>query len=472
MKQLGLRTQLTLIYTAVFGILFLGLGTLFYHTLATRLDRSLNEELDERAAALRGYIRFREGIPTLVYNQGDPEVAHFIHEATRYYQVVDLTKGTLIVQSRDLQLLRVQPSPEKIRGLASGSFSEIQTSDGHIRFHNYVVRNNGSGEYLIQVGSSLQPVESALRQLMGTTLLLTPVGAMLAALCGWWMARRAIRPLNVLAKASREIEISGLHRRLPVRGTGDELDRLSAAFNEALARLQRSVEQMKQFTAAISHELRTPLTALRGEAEVALLEPRASEEYQRILADQLEEFDKLTRMISRLLVLARADAGEIQLSLAPVDLSELVDSLVEQMEPVASAKEVQLQTSIEGSIELEGDREWLERAVLNVLDNAIKFTPPGGQVTVSVKHEDESAHLEVLDTGIGISPDALPHIFDRFYRADPSRSRLIEGVGLGLNLVKWIVDQHNGRIIVQSRDEGGTSITILLPIANLKSAAI
>lgn len=245
------------------------------------------KELEERAAALRGYLRFREGRPELVFKEDDAEEAHFIHDATRYYQVFNALTGELIVQSRDLQLLRLQPSPDEVRRLARGpAFSEIKTRAARIRFHNYVIRGEPSGEFLMQVGSSLRPMDEALKQFLGTLLLLVPVGALLAALGGWWMARWAIRPVEVLAKASRKIEISGLHRRLPVRGTGDELDRLSEAFNETLARLQAAVEQMKQFTAAISHELRTPLTALRGQAEVALLAPHSPEEYQRILADQ------------------------------------------------------------------------------------------------------------------------------------------------------------------------------------------
>jgi two-component system OmpR family sensor kinase len=465
-KPLSLRTQLTLIYTTVFGILLVVLGGILYHTLANRLDRGLNDELDERAAALRGYLAIRDGIPQLVFNEEDAEEAHFIHDATRFYQVFDVASGELVVQSRDIELLGIRLSPEEVRQLARNpAFSEIQTRHARIRFHNYVIHNGSAGGFLIQVGSSLQPVEDALEQFLGTMLLLIPVGALLAALCGWWMARRAIRPVDVLARAAREIEISGLHRRLPTRGTGDEIDRLSEAFNETLAKLQASVEQMKQFTAAISHELRTPLTALRGQAEVALLEPPSPEEYRGILADQLEEFDKLTRMINHLLTLARADAGEIRIARGTVDLSELVNSLVEQMEPVAASENVELEIAAEKDLTVVGDRDWLERAVLNLLDNAIKFTPANGRVVLTLGREDQMARLEVRDTGIGIPSDSLPHIFDRFYRADPSRSRHVEGAGLGLSLVKWIVEQHDGRIAVESAPASGTCFTVSLPLA-------
>jgi heavy metal sensor kinase len=465
-KPLSVRTQLTLIYTTVFGVLLSALGGILYHTLADRLDRGLTAELDERAAALRGYLTIRDGIPQLVFNENDPEQAHFIHDATRYYQVFDVATGDLVVQSRDVELLGLYVSPQEVRELAQGPvFSEIQTPHARIRFHNDVIRDRSGGEFLIQVGSSLAPVQAALEQFLGTMLLLIPVGALLAALCGWWMARRAMRPVEALAEAAREIEISGLHRRLPMRGTGDEIDRLSEAFNETLAKLQASVEQMKQFTAAISHELRTPLTALRGQAEVALLEPPSPDAYRRILADQLEEFDKLTRMINHLLTLARADAGEIRISRGSVDLSELVNSLVEQMEPVATSENVELEAVAENDLSVEGDRDWLERAVLNLLDNAIKFTPANGRVALSLGHENRFARLEIRDTGIGIPADSLPHIFDRFYRADPSRSRHVEGAGLGLSLVKWIVEQHNGRVTAESSPSSGTCFTVWLPLA-------
>jgi len=465
-KPLSLRTQLTLVYTAIFGVLLVGLGGILYHTLATRLDRSLNEELDERAAALRGFLTLRDGTLQLVFNENDPEQAHFVHDATRFYQIFDVATGEVVVQSREIELLGVRLSPDEVRQLARDpDFSEIQAHNTRIRFHNAVIRDNSAADFLVQVGASLQPVEDALHQFLGTMLLLIPVGALLAALCGWWMARRAIRPVDVLARATREIEISGLHRRLPTRGAGDEIDRLSEAFNETLAKLQASVEQMKQFTAAISHELRTPLTALRGQAEVALFELPSPEEYRRILADQLEEFDKLTRMINHLLILARADAGEIQISHGSVNLSELVNSLVEQMEPVAVSENVELKIAAENDLVVEGDPDWLERVVLNLLDNAVKFTPASGRVVVSLGRENRFARLEVQDTGIGIPADSLPHIFDRFYRADPSRSRLVEGAGLGLSLVKWIVEQHHGRVTAESAMSGGTCFTVWIPLA-------
>jgi heavy metal sensor kinase len=270
-----------------------------------------------------------------------------------------------------------------------------------------------------------------------------------------------------LTNAASKIGISNLSVRLPRRGAGDEIDRLADTFNQTFARLEDAVQQMRQFTASISHELRTPLTALRGEAEVALMEARTPEGYRRVLASQLEEFDKLTQMINRLLTLARAEGGEIHLATDRVNVSDLVSSLAAQMEPMVSWKNIHLQVNVDDDIFVGGDRDWLESAVLNLLDNAIKFTPEGGEVDVAVSMKDQTVRLDIRDTGIGIPAEALPHVFERFFRAEPSRSKEFEGAGLGLALVKWVVENHRGRVGVESEIGKGSCFTIWLPAATV-----
>jgi signal transduction histidine kinase len=185
---------------------------------------------------------------------------------------------------------------------------------------------------------------------------------------------------------------------------------------------------------------------------------------------RLEEFDKLTRMINDLLVLAHAEAGEIRWAEQVVNLSALAASLTEQLEPVAASKEIALKTKIEPNVHVRGDASWLERVVLNLLDNAIKFTPQRGQVLLTVASKDGQAELRVRDWGMGIPPEALPHVFERFYRAEPSRSKRIPGVGLGLSLARWIVEQHRGRITVESQPGEGASFTVSLPLNEGASA--
>jgi heavy metal sensor kinase len=429
------------------------------------LERRLTAELKDRALFLANHERVDDRGVQLVFNPNDREEAYLVHSATRYYQVFQLPSGALVVQSQELELLGVRLSPEAVRSLANDQeYSDMQLEKERLRFHNDVVARDNANRYLVRVGIPLTPADEAQRGFLRSLLLLTPLGILLASLVGWEMSRRALRPMKSLAIAARHIDIKQLQERLPTRGAGDEVDEVAQAFNETLARLENSVGQMKQFTASISHELRTPLTALRGEAEIALLQARSVEEYKRVLTSQLEEFDKLAHMINQLLVLANAEAGEIRWTDQSVDLSALADSLVDQLEPVSAAKKINLSTSSQPHVHVRGDASWIERVILNLLDNAIKFTPEDGTVSIRVKAIGKEAELSVEDTGIGISSQALPHIFDRFYRAEPSRSKQVEGVGLGLALVRWIVEKHAGRISVHSELGKGSKFTIYLPM--------
>ncbi|HEY8714604.1 MAG TPA: heavy metal sensor histidine kinase [Candidatus Acidoferrum sp.] len=465
MKPLTVRARLTLFYAVMLTVVLAFFGALFYKALGLVLERRLTAELKDRALFLANHEHVDDGGVQVVFNPNDREEAYLVHSATRYYQVFQLPSGTLVVQSQELELLGVRLSPEAVRSLANDQeYSDMQLEKERLRFHNDIVARDNSNRYLVRVGIPLTPADQAQRGFLRSLLFLTPLGILLASLAGWEMSRRALRPMKSLAVAARHIDIKQLQERLPTRGAGDEVDEVAQAFNETLARLENSVGQMKQFTASISHELRTPLTALRGEAEIALLQSRSVDEYKRVLASQLEEFDKLAHMINQLLVLANAEAGEIQWTDQRVDLSALVDSLVDQLEPVSAAKKIDLNTISQPHVHVRGDASWIERVILNLLDNAIKFTPEGGTVSVSVIAAGKEAELCVRDTGIGISPQALPHIFDRFYRAEPSRSKQVEGVGLGLALVRWIVEKHGGQIAVQSEPAKGSRFTVLLPL--------
>jgi heavy metal sensor kinase len=467
MRRMSLRTRLTLFYSAVLCVMLAVFGALFYHALGLFVEQSLTSELHDQVAFLRNYARVNNGQLQLVYDPADRQQAYLIHVATRYYQVFRLPAGDLIVQSEELDLLGVRPTPDQARALADQkSYADVALPSERLRFQNSVIpAGDGATSFLVRVGIPLSPADAARRGFLRSLLFMAPVGVMFAALAGWQLTKRALRPMKTLAAATRNINIHHLQQRLPVRGAGDEVDDVALAFNDTLARLENSVEQMKQFTASISHELRTPLTALRGEAEVALLEAHTVEEYQHVLASQLEEFDKLSQMVNQLLVLARAEAGEIHWTEQSVDLSVLATSLAEQMEPIATAKNVHLEVSVNQGVVVRGDSNWLERLILNLLDNAVKFTEDGGKVLVRLSSENEQAVLRVEDTGVGIPAEAIPRVFERFFRAEPSRSKNVEGVGLGLALAKWIVEQHHGKIEVQSQPGQGSCFTVRLPKA-------
>jgi len=473
MKPLKLRTKLTLIYAAVFTLLLAGVSALFYNLLGYQLDKALALELSERADALRGYLRFDGNQPRFIYDTSDPDEASFVTTATRYYQIYDAASGALIARSPEMEAMHFQHTPEEVKELIrSPGQSGIQTDQANLLVSNDVVRAANGRSYLFQIGVSLAPRDIALSHLLRISLWLVPAGTLLALLLGWWMARRVLRPVEAIGSAARDIGISDLHRRLPVRGAGDELDRLAASFNEVLERLEKAVAQMKDFTASISHELRTPLTTLRGEAEIALAHAGTGSECRRVLESQLEEFEKLSRMINQMLTLARAEAGQIELARDTANLSALARSLVEQMEPVASNRGIVLSARCGDGVTVTGDSSWLERAILNLIDNAIKFTPEGGAVEVRVRTQGSEAILEVIDNGIGIPQQAMPHVFERFYRGDPSRSSETEGTGLGLSLVEWIVREHRGRVSVESRSGQGSIFRITLPLAPRKSEPV
>jgi heavy metal sensor kinase len=466
---LTLRSRLTLVYTGVFGVLLVAIAAASYRVLAYQLDADVSANLEEMTRGLHGYLRFGDGAPTLSFDPTDPAQASFVNEATRYYQVFDAISGDLMAQSDVLGPLGLELTPGEVRQLVEQPVPfDVQTDYGRIRFSNSVLEPAVGRRVLLQVGVSLEPMDSVLKRFLVLLAVSVPVGLLVAMLLGRWTARLALTPLSELAEATRTIDIEGLRRRLPVRGARDELDAVAAAFNDTLARLEHAVGEMREFSTALAHELRTPLAALRGDIELALLKPGNDEAVQRRFASQLEEIDKLSGLIERILLLARAEAGEIAIALGPVDLGRLAGSLVEQVEPVAKAKGLDLRFEQAGPAIVHADADWLERLLLNLLDNAIKFTPAGGHVLATFSREGTEARVAVQDTGIGMVPAAVPHLFERFFRADPARSSGVEGAGLGLSLVKWVVDRHHGRIQVESQPGQGSTFTVVLPVLPLQ----
>jgi heavy metal sensor kinase len=460
---LTLRARLAVIATIVSGLLLGGLSVVSYNVLARWLDEDVTTRLTELTDGLHGYLRFDGDAPTVEYNMNDSDQASFVHEATRYYQVYDSATGRLLVQSPDIAPLGLSLTRgEIVLLLATSQPSDITTPYGRLRIVNSPIAGPGGRTYLLQVGVSLRALDAALSRYRDLLLVLTPLSLLLAAAGAWWLSGFALAPLTRAAFAARDIDIATLGRRLPTRGVKDELEDMTLAFNETLGRLERSIGEMRQFSTALAHELRTPLAALRGEIELALRATR-DVDLQQSLASQIEDIDRLTRLIEHVLTLARAESGQIPLSFGAVDLGELASSLVETLEPVANARTIALRCEPASGVVALGDAGWLERLVLNLIDNAMKFTREGGCVIVRVSRHGERACLEVADTGIGMTPDVVAHVFERFYQADPSRSSPSGGAGLGLSLVKWIVDRHHGTVSVESTPEKGSTFRVALP---------
>lgn len=452
--------RITILYTVIFAALFAGFFVSAYHLVASQLDEDASNELTDRVEGLRGYVHFENDKPVLRYADA-PEIALFVSNATRYYQVYNLSDGSLVDQSPEMRQLGLSFVPRELE-LSQGGFLDVNTDEGPLRFLNDPVRSPSGQEYLVQIGISLKPMQDALGRFASLGFVLGPLALLLAATSGWFMASRALNPVRNIVRAAQKLDLSNLHHRLPVSGTHDELDQLAVTFNDAFARLDNAVVEMRHLMGGMAHELRTPLAALRGEAELALLHGNSVEELKRVLASQLEEIDKLTRLITQILTVTKAESGLLPLERRPVDLRALLSDLADTLAVLASAKGVTLTFDCAESLVAMGDAQWLKHAILNIVDNAIKYTPEGGSVSVRGYETGRHVMIEVRDTGIGIPAESLPHIFERFYRVESSRAKDVEGVGLGLNLTKWIVDHHGGEIHVSSKPGAGTAVELQL----------
>ena len=460
---LPLRARLAVSATVVFAVLIGALAVASYTVLARRLDADASTRLEELTDGLHGYLRFHDDVPAVEFDASDGDQVSFVQEATRYYQVYEAGSGRLLFQSSALAPLGLQLPPDRVRAyLASLRPFDVSTDYGRLRVSNSLVPGAGATTYLLQVGVTLAPNDAALRRYRDLLLLGVPACLLLAGVGSWWLSAFALAPLIRLAGAARDIDVRTLERRLPTRGVDDELEDVARAFNGVLERLEHAVGEMRQFSAALAHELRTPLAALRGEIELALGRLNAGDANRDHLASQIEEIDRLKRLIEQILTLARAEAGQIPLTFAPLDAGELAASLVEQLEPVAQARGITLTCERVAGAVVQADGEWLRRLLINLLDNALKFTNDGGRVQVQVAPAGHRVTIAVRDTGVGISPADRPHVFERFFRADPSRTSSTEGTGLGLSLVQWIVERHGGSVSVESDVGVGTTFTVSL----------
>jgi heavy metal sensor kinase len=467
----SLRGRLAIVSALMFTGLLAIVGQVSYRLLARRLDADVTTRLTELTDGLRGYLRMNGAIPELAYDSGDREVAAFIHDATQYYQVLDAGTGWALVQSEGMRALGVTFTPEQIRTLRERRRPiDVETPRGRLRLSTSVLPGGPGHMDLVQVGVSMAGTDAALRRYRDLLLWSFPIALAVTAIMAWMLADVALSPLVRVAIAARDIDVRRLDTRLPTRGTHDELDQVVTAFNDTLDRLQNTMGEMRQFSAALAHELRTPLAALRGEIELALRQSRGDEAMRLRCANQLEAVDRLKRLIDQILTLARAESGQIALAVAPVDIGELATSLVDQMQPLADARAVELSCQVHDAVVVDGDAGWLQRLLLNLLDNALKFTPAGGHIVVRVSTGGPMALIVVEDTGIGMSPDDARRVFERFFRAGTPRGIVDDGAGLGLSLAQWIVVSHHGTIAVNSQPGRGSVFTVTLPTASRRAA--
>jgi heavy metal sensor kinase len=321
----------------------------------------------------------------------------------------------------------------------------------------------GGREYRIVVSASLGPVAETSRAALQVILFGLPLVLALAGLGGYLLAGRTLRPLSSMAAQARRITDSNLNTRIEIGRAAEEMETLVAAFNELLSRLDQSFEGMRRFVADASHELRTPVSVIRGEAEVALSAERTAAEYRASLTVVLEESRRISRLVEDLLNLARADAGRVRLQTNDFYLNELVTDCCRSAQSLAGARRLKLECRAGADLQYRGDEQLLRRLLMNLLDNAIRYTPAGGTVEAALERNGAGVKLRVSDTGVGIAPEDASRVFERFYRAGESRSREDGGFGLGLAIVKWIAESHQGSVECASSPGAGSVFTVTLP---------
>jgi heavy metal sensor kinase len=322
-----------------------------------------------------------------------------------------------------------------------------------------------SPRYIVEVGTSTLRTDSTLRQVLLLLVIGLPIAVAIAVTGGFILVRRALQPVDSIARKAEAITQLNLSERLPVLRTGDELESLSISLNHMISRLEDAIQTSKRFVADASHELRTPLTVLRGELESLAQDAQLRINTRESLGSMLEEVDRLAEIVESLLALSKLDAGEATSERVEFDLGELAATTAEQMSLLAEDKKITVICEAEPHVRVEGDRARMKQVVVNLLDNAIKYTPNGGRVLLRISREGREAILDVADNGVGIPVDALPHMFERFFRVDDSRSRDQGGAGLGLSIVKSICSAHGAAVEVRSTPGEGSLFRVRQPLA-------
>jgi heavy metal sensor kinase len=316
--------------------------------------------------------------------------------------------------------------------------------------------------FTVLAAEPLDSIAADLQSLRRTLAIALPLLILLAGSGGYLLTRRGLAPLGAMAQQAGRITSQNLNARLEIGNAAEELTLLAASFNELLSRLDQSFETMRRFVQDASHELRTPLAVIRGEADVSLSRDRPASEYRESLATIQLEAQRLSRLVDDLLNLARADAGRVQLRMEELYLNDLLAECCRSVQPLAAVRQIELQCSCAGDVPFRGDEGLLRRMVINLLDNAVRYTPPGGRVQASLEVQGGDVRLRIADTGIGIAPEFTHRVFERFYRADASRNREQDGFGLGLSIVKWIAESHHGQVELTSAPGSGSTFTVHL----------
>jgi two-component system, OmpR family, sensor kinase len=463
--MLSLRVKLTLYYLALLTAVLVFFGVAVYTYLARSLVTIIDDSLVYQARAITERMAAGEGTDAAT-EEGQTEETLI---APQLFQIID-EQGRVMDTPTRTKYDALPVNVGELRQITDGEhhLSTARLPSGEqLRLVTRRAKDAEGHTFYVRLGQSLSSFQKARRHLSLLLGIVGPVALLLGSYGGLLLANQALRPVDRLTRAAKEIGEGDLSKRVPVPPQKDELGRLATTFNRMIERLQAAFERQRQFTSDASHELRTPLAVMRGDIEIALRRDRQPAEYRRVLTSNLEEILRLTRLVEDLLMLARADSNQSLLRAEPMAVDELCEQTVEYLTPLAEQKSqtLQYEPPAQRPLTINGDAQRLKQMLLNLIDNAIKYTGQGGRVTVRARQEGREAVIEVSDTGRGIPAEDLPHIFDRFFRHSRNTSdKTVVGFGLGLSIVKWIVDSHGGKIAAASKVGEGTTFTVRFPL--------
>jgi heavy metal sensor kinase len=456
----SLRWRLTGWYVLLLAGVLLVFSAGTYLAVRKLLRDSLDDGLDHQAELIAQAITVEDGEPTL------PREARLAERRSNdFFMRLFRSDGSVVFT--DIREGRSPPAlPDALEEALRGDDGMTQARVGSEMFRvaTYPVIRNDRVVGALQVGLSMDDVDGTLWTLLKVLMVLTPALLVLASGGGLFLANRALAPIYQITRTAQRISAENLGGRIGLHSSNDEVGRLAHTFDAMLARLEAAFERQRRFTADASHELRTPLTAILGQIDVALERPREAEAYRTTLTTIREQSQRLARLIGDLLFLARADAPSAPIAAEAIDLGALLPAVLAQLDPLTTEREL-ISEPVSGPLAVYGHEDHLIRLFLNLLDNAIRYTPPGGRIVLSCACDHGQVVVRLSDSGPGIAPEHLPRLFDRFYRADRARSRAQGGSGLGLAIAQSIAQAHGGRIVVESSVGQGSTFTVILPAA-------
>jgi heavy metal sensor kinase len=460
MRPLPLRVRLAAWYFLVLCLAFGAFSLLAFFEVRGSIHSAVDEGLRDRAADIQELLERRWPAEQV---KRELAAGSSVRGEDDILQIAE-TRGEWSYSSISalrygLQLSRTGQPAEKYRFLTMYSKGmPLRILNGQLRAADRV--------YDLQIAAPMDDFYDAVNRFRLLLLLSVPVLLLVASAGGYWLGRKALAPVGEIARAAQSISEHALSKRLPIPQTGDELQSLSETLNEMFGRLERAFKRVTQFTADASHELRTPVALMRTRTEVALRKPRSEGEYRETIVRIHQELERTSTLIENLMSLARADSGTEALQVAPTNLNEVLLEISEPARLLAEGKSIYYDQRLpETPLHVNGNAPSLRRLFLILIDNAVKYTPREGHISVVLDASDGVAVTEIRDTGVGISSSDLPHIFERFYRADESRSRESGGTGLGLSIAKWIVEAHQGKISAASKVGEGSVFRVQIPLS-------